>query len=69
MNDTPTTIAAYNLARAVDALRAAEQAEAQVRSGNIPPFSEAGRAIAARYVAAREMVIAAAKAWRGEEAA
>jgi hypothetical protein len=61
MTNAPTD---ERLARAVDALRAAEQSETQVQSGKIPPFSEAGRAIAARYIAAREQVIAAAKAWQ-----
>jgi hypothetical protein len=61
MTNAPTD---ERLARAVDALRAAEQSETQVQSGKIPPFSEAGRSIAARYIAAREQVIAAAKAWQ-----
>jgi hypothetical protein len=66
MPDTPTTVAAHALAKAVDTLRAAEDDEAMlVKSGGIGPFSPLGRAIAARVIGAREAVIIAAKAWRG----
>ncbi len=69
MPDTPTTVAAHRLAKAVDEMRAAEREEARlVTSGHIPPFSPVGRAIAARLVASRVAVLAAADAWRGEDA-